>query len=105
MAALKYNVHGDPAKQDAAAAALHVYKSVVDKPSRKRFLEEFDLNGGGKGKGTYSLKFATTFRKRLRCTDETSIGDEASFLTGTVNDKCAHRHSAPIYRRNTILIL
>ena len=69
----------DPARKAEAAEALEVYQALADPTDRNRFLEAFEVNGGGKSPG--SLKFAGTFSKTLTNNKKKEWGVVEDFLT------------------------
>ena len=73
----------DQPKKAACEKALAVYESLTDVSEKNNFLEVFDLNGGGKGKGGKDLAWAMTFTKKITHEEETSEGANANFLART----------------------
>ena len=69
----------DKEKQAGAEAAMTVYEQLVQPEEREAFLKEFEMNGGGKQPG--SLKFALTFRQRLRETFQVEASAVENWLT------------------------
>ena len=70
----------DKEKAAGAEAAMTVHEQLVQPEEREAFLKEFEMNGGG-GKQPGSLKFALTFRQRLRETFQVEASAVENWLT------------------------
>ena len=75
----------DPEKKAAATRALGVYNTLTNRDERRAFLEDFENNGGGRGKGDKSLNFALTFSKSVKTVDNTTKACNADYLTRIAN--------------------
>ena len=80
LGVIKYNPSKDPEKKADADAALAMYNSLADHvEDRKRFVQEFEACGGGKGKD--GLKFALNFVKSVKNSESTSIATTEFYYT------------------------
>ena len=69
----------DDVQQDAAKQALHTYQTLSNFDDRRRFLDEYEANGSGKGPN--SLKFALEFNQTLTSSKRTAVGFNENMLT------------------------
>lgn len=66
-------------KKNDAIEALNVYQTLSEAEDRKKFLEAFEVNGGGKDKN--SLKFALNFRQSLQSNKSTEVSSVEDYIT------------------------
>ena len=82
---LKYHAEGKAKRKDTertkeAAKALEVWNSLgSDVEARKKFLADYEANGGGKTADC--LKFARTFKESLTFNKDTEVSQVENYLT------------------------